>query len=40
MQDNGKPGYACGWQDACEFVIAMIEKEQHGKERQLGGSDQ
>ena len=28
LQKNGKPGYACGWTDACGLVLAMLDKEE------------
>ena len=30
LQKNGKPGYACGWTDACGLVLAMLDKETTG----------
>lgn len=28
LQKNGKPGYACGWTDACGLVLAMLDEEE------------
>lgn len=32
LQENGKPGYACGWTDACTIVLGLLEKEERSKE--------
>ena len=26
LQENGKPGYACGWTDACGLVLSVVDK--------------
>ena len=26
LQENGKPGYACGWTDACGMVLSVVDK--------------
>lgn len=26
LQEHGKPGYACGWTDACGLILAILEK--------------
>lgn len=28
LQKNGKPGYACGWTDACGIILSLLEKEE------------
>lgn len=28
LQENGKPGYACGWTDACYIILGLLEKEE------------
>ena len=28
LHKNGKPGYACGWTDACGLILAMLDKEE------------
>lgn len=30
LQKNGKPGYACGWTDACGMILAILDKETDG----------
>lgn len=33
LQEKGKPGYACGWTDACGLILSMIEEEEKKEEK-------
>ncbi|WP_307255454.1 hypothetical protein [Moryella indoligenes] len=35
LQKNGKPGYSCGWIDACGLILAMLDKEEIDTKEQL-----
>lgn len=34
LHENGKPGYSCGFIDACFIILGMIDRKEKSHEKQ------